>query len=317
MKIFSPETNFDVPISSEKKKRGTNRFDYLLTLASGFCVIIILAFLAYILFDIFSKGVPAISWKFLSTAPAEGMTGGGIFPAIYGTVILVFIMTVLLMPLGVMAGIYLAEYASQQSFLTKAIRLAVNNLAGVPSIVFGLFGVGFFIQYIGLGLDKTLSLEGVFGQPSLLWAAMTLAVLNLPVVIKTCEESIKAVPYEHREAAYALGATKLQTIRRVILPQALSGILTGAVLSISRGAGEVAPIMFTGAAYFLPYLPKLPTEQFMELGYHIFVMSTQSPDIDKTKPILYGTILVLLILVLALNTFAIIMRIRARRRYGL
>ncbi len=292
------------------------RFDYLVSIASGICVIITVGFLIWILTDIVWFGARTISLKFLTQAPSEGMTGGGIFPAIFGTVLLVFVMTVFLMPFGVMAGIYLAEYAPQQSFLTQAIRLAVNNLAGVPSIVFGLFGVGFFIQYIGRGLDQAFRLDMIFSQPSLLWAGLTLAVLNLPVVIKTSEEAIKAVPSDHREAAYALGATKIQTIWRIVLPQAFSGILTGAVLSISRGAGEVAPIMFTGAAYFLPRLPKLPTDQFMELGYHIYVMSTQSPDIEKTKPILYGTILVLLLLTLTLNAFAIIMRIRYRRRYG-
>jgi phosphate transport system permease protein len=291
------------------------RFDYLVSIASGICVIITIGFLIWILTDIVWFGARTISLKFLTQPPSEGMTGGGIFPAIFGTVLLVFIMTVFLLPFGVMAGIYLAEYAPQQSILTQAIRLAINNLAGVPSIVFGLFGVGFFIQYIGRGLDKAFRLDMIFSQPSLLWAGLTLAVLNLPVVIKTSEEAIKAVPFEHREAAYALGATKLQTIWRVVLPQAFSGILTGAVLSISRGAGEVAPIMFTGTAYFLPHLPKLPTDQFMELGYHIYVMSTQSPDIEKTKPILYGTILVLLLLTLTLNAFAIIMRIRYRRRY--
>lgn len=292
------------------------RFDYIFSIISGFCVMIILVFLAWILLGIILNGAKTISWQFLTQAPAEGMAGGGIFPAIYGTVLLVFVMTIFLMPFGVMAGIYLAEYAPQRSFLTQVIRLAVNNLAGVPSIVFGLFGLGFFIQYIGLGLDRALKLETVFSRPSLLWAAMTLAVLNLPVVIKTSEEAIRAVPYEYREAAYALGATRLQTIRRIVLPQAFSGILTGAILSISRGAGEVAPVMFTGAAYFLPHLPRLPTDQFMELGYHIFVMSTQSPDVEKTKPILYGTILVLLLLTLALNSFAIIFRIRFRKRYG-
>ena len=291
-------------------------WDKFFALASGLCVLVIFAFLFWIIFTIARNGSGTVSWEFLTAAPVEGMTEGGIFPAIYGTVLLVLVMTVFLMPFGVMAGIYLAEYAPPNSRLTQAIRLAVNNLAGVPSIVFGLFGVGFFIQYAGRGLDRTLGLETVFSQPCLLWAAATLAILNLPVVIKTSEEAIKAVPLEHREAAFALGATKLKMIVRVVLPQAFSGILTGAILSVSRGAGEVAPILFTGAAYFLPYIPKLPTDQFMELGYHIFVLSTQSPDVDKTQPLLYGTILVLLLLTLALNTFAIGLRVRMRRKYG-
>jgi phosphate transport system permease protein len=191
----------------------------------------------------------------------------------------------------------------------------VSNLAGVPSIVFGLFGLGFFIQFLGAGMDKIAGQGLIFGQPCLLWAAMTLAVLNLPVVIVSTEEALKQVPEDFRHASLALGATKWQTIWRVLLPQALPGILTGAILAISRGAGEVAPIMFTGAAYFLPYLPKSLSDQFMELGYHVYVMATQSPDVEATKPILYGTVFVLLAVTFLLNLSAISLRTVLRRRF--
>lgn len=276
--------------------------------------LIIITILFIILGNIILHGHKVLSWEFISNPPREGMTAGGIFPAIFGTVALVILMIIAVLPVGVTTAIYLHEYAKPESALTRTIRFAVNNLAGVPSIVFGLFGLGFFIQFIGAGIDKFFGLEVVFGQPCLLWAALTLALLNLPVVVVASEEALRAVSGETREASLALGATKWQTIRRIILPQALPGILTGAILSISRGAGEVAPIMFTGAAYFLPYLPHKPTDQFMDLGYHIYVMATQSPDVEATKPILYGTVLVLLILTLLLNFIAIFIRSKVRRQ---
>jgi phosphate transport system permease protein len=276
--------------------------------------LIIFAILFIIIGNVVLHGYKILSWEFISKAPREGMTAGGIFPAIFGTVALVILMIIVLLPVGVMTAIYLHEYAHATSILTRAIRFAVDNLAGVPSIVFGLFGLGFFIQFIGAGIDKFFGLEVVWGQPCLMWAALTLALLNLPVVVVTSEEALRTVSKESREASLSLGATKWQTIRRIVLPQALPGILTGAILSISRGAGEVAPIMFTGAAYFLPYLPHKPTDQFMELGYHIYVMATQSPDVEATKPILYGTVLILLILTLLLNFIAIFIRSKVRRQ---
>jgi phosphate transport system permease protein len=276
--------------------------------------LIIFAILFIIIGNIVLNGHKILSWEFISTAPREGMTAGGIFPAIFGTVALVVLMIIALLPVGVMTAIYLHEYAQSTSILTRAIRFAVDNLAGVPSIVFGLFGLGFFIQFIGAGMDKFFGFEVVWGQPCLMWAALTLALLNLPVVVVTSEEALRTVSKECREASLALGATKWQTIHRIVLPQALPGILTGAILSISRGAGEVAPIMFTGAAYFLPYLPHKPTDQFMELGYHIYIMATQSPDVEATKPILYGTVLILLILTLLLNFIAIFIRSKVRRQ---
>ena len=295
-------------------KLRLNFFGSFFTGLTLLATLIIFAILIVIIGNIVLQGHKIISWDFITKAPREGMTAGGIFPAIFGTVALVILMIIAVLPVGVMTAIYLHEYAKSESALTKTIRFAVNNLAGVPSIVFGLFGLGFFIQFVGAGMDNFFGLEVVWGQPCLMWAALTLALLNLPVVVVASEEALRAVPSDMREASFALGATKWQTIRRVVLPQALPGVLTGAILSISRGAGEVAPIMFTGAAYFLPYLPHKPTDQFMELGYHVYVMATQSPDVEATKPILYGTVLVLLILTLLLNFIAIFIRSKVRRQ---
>jgi phosphate transport system permease protein len=276
--------------------------------------VIILVMIAIIIGNIVDHGWERLTMEFLSTPPSQGMTAGGIFPAIYGTVLLVLLMSVAAVPFGVLVAIYFAEYARVESRLYRWTRMAINNLAGVPSIVFGLFGLGFFIQTIGRGIDRGLyGGQLVYGQPSVLWAAMTMAVLTLPVVIITVEETLRAVPREYREASLALGATRLQTIFRVILPQAWSGVMTGAILAISRGAGEVAPVLFTGAAYFLPQLPTRVNQQFMHLGYHIYVLSTQSPDVEATKPLLYSTVLVLLVLTFLLNITAIVIRNRMRR----
>jgi len=279
---------------------------------TGSAVLLILAILVIILGTVIIGGYKSISWEFLTQAPTEGMTKGGIFPAIFGMVFSLLLMLIAVVPIGVATAVYLHEYARPGFILTKLIRGAVNNLAGVPSIVFGLFGLGFFIQFIGGGLDRSLGQTGLFGQPCILWASLTLALMNLPMIIVATEEALRAIPQAERAGALALGATKWQSIRHVVLPQAIPGILTGVVLVISRGAGEVAPIMFTGAAYYLPYLPKLPTDQFMTLGYHIFVMTTQSPDIDATMPIAMGATLVLLALTFSLNIIAIIIRSRTR-----
>ncbi len=292
-------------------RRMVDRTFVAMTLAA---TLVILAMIAIIVGNVVIHGRDRLSWEFLTAAPEHGMMAGGIFPAIYGTVLLVFLMSIVAVPFGVLVAIYFAEYARAESRLYRWTRMAVNNLAGVPSIVFGLFGLGFFIQTIGHGIDQVLY-PGylVYGQPSVLWAAMTMAVLTLPVVIITVEETMRAVPQEYREASLALGATRLQTILRVILPQAWSGVMTGAILAISRGAGEVAPVLFTGAAYFLPQLPTRANEQFMHLGYHIYAMSTQSPDVEATKPILYSTVFVLLVLTFLLNLTAILIRNRMRR----
>jgi phosphate transport system permease protein len=279
----------------------------------GGATLLILVMLAIILGNIALHGFERISLEFLTQPPKEGITAGGIFPAIYGTVLLVLLMSIAAVPFGVIVAIYFAEYAKRESLFYRWTRMAVNNLAGVPSIVFGLFGLGFFVHGIGRALDQGIY-DGrlMLGQPSILWASMTMAVLTLPVVIITVEETMRAVPREYREASLALGATRLQTILRVVLPQSWSGIMTGAILAVSRGAGEVAPVLFTGAAYFLPRLPARVNDQFMQLGYHIWVLATQSPDVEATKPLLYSTVLVLLALTFLLNVTAMVIRKRMR-----
>jgi phosphate transport system permease protein len=204
--------------------------------------------------------------------------------------------------------------------VTRVIRAAVNNLAGVPSIVFGLFGLGFFINFVGQHMDAAMhpgAQNPVWGKPALIWASLTLAVMTLPVVIIATEESLRAIPQGLREASLALGATKLETIFKIVLPQAMPGIMTGGILAVSRASGEVAPILFTGAAYYMRDLPKSLTDQFMDLGYHIFILSTQSPNVEKTKPILYATVVVLLFLTFALNIVAILIRSRMRKKLRL
>ena len=291
----------------------TRTVDRAVVALSLIATIIIVLMLAIILLNIGINGWERLSLEFLTAAPRNGMRDGGIFPAIYGTALLVLLMSVAAVPFGVLVAIYLAEYARMESYLYTVTRLAVNNLAGVPSIVFGLFGLGFFIQTIGGGLDDGLyGGRVVFGQPSIVWASLTMAILTLPVVIVTVEETLRSVPREHREASLALGATRLQTIFRVVLPQSWAGVMTGTILAVSRGAGEVAPVLFTGAAFFLPYLPTRPNDQFMQLGYHVYVLSTQSPDVEATKPLLYSTVLVLLALTFLLNITAVLIRRRMR-----
>jgi phosphate transport system permease protein len=229
----------------------------------------------------------------------------------------VLIMSVLVLPAGVLTAVYLTEYARINSSFTRVIRGAINNLAGVPSIVFGLFGAGFFVQFIGGGMDNLLhadDAQNTWRQPALIWASATLAIMTLPVVIVATEEALRAIPQGLREASLALGATKLETIRKVVLPQAVPGILTGGILAISRAAGEVAPILFTGAAYYMADLPKALYDQFMDLGYHVFILSTQSPNVDQTRPLLFATVLVLLLLTFLLNIVAILVRAHMRRK---
>ncbi len=285
-------------------------FSGLTGLAAGLLVAILLLIIG----DAVWGGWARLSWNFLTSAPTDGMTSGGVFPAIWGTAVLTLLMTLAVMPIGVITAVYLSEYAPEGSTLAAIVRTAVQNLAGVPSVVFGLFDLGFFIRFLGERIDHSLGLELTWGQPGILWAALTLAVLTLPVVIVATEEALRTVPAELRSASLALGATKSQTLGRVVLSGALPGILTGAILAVSRGAGEVAPILLTGAAYYLPDLPQSLSSQFMHLGYHTYVMATQSPDVDATKPLLYATVLVLLMLTFMLNAVALIIRSRSRRK---
>ena len=291
--------------------------------ATGLATVLILAILAVILGNIVIRGLPYLSWRLVSTGTATDMfdvNKAGILPMIFGTTARVMLMTLLVLPAGVLTAVYLTEYARMNSPLTRIIRSAVNNLAGVPSIVFGLFGAGFFVRFIGKSMDNALypaKAATVWGQPGLLWASATLAVMTLPVVIVATEEALRAIPQGLREASLALGATKLETILRIVMPQAIPGIMTGAILAIGRAAGEVAPILFTGAAYYMADLPKSLHDQFMDLGYHVFILSTQSPDVDKTRPLLYATVLVLLILTFALNIVAIFVRANMRRKMRL
>jgi phosphate transport system permease protein len=283
---------------------------------TGLSVITIIAIIVIMFVIIIIGGKDKLSWEFLTSSPREGMTQGGIFPAIYGTALLVLIMSVAAVPFGTITAIYLTEYAHERSVIAKIIRFAVRTLAMVPSIIFGLFGLGFFIKFVGGGMDHFfLGGQLKWAQPNILWASLTMALLTLPVIIVSVEEAIHTVPRELRDASLALGATKWQTIVHIVLPGARSGILTGTILAVSRGAGEVAPILFTGAAYYLATLPTSLSDQFMSLGYHIYIMSTQSTNVDQTLPIQFATTLVLLMLTFMLNFVAVIIRARLRRSH--
>jgi len=264
------------------------------------CLYLVLAVLVLFLFDIGKKGGGAISWEFLSQAPRKGMTQGGIFPAIVGTFLVTLTTALLSVPLGMSAAIYLNEYA-RQTRLTRLIRLAIRNLSGVPSIVYGLFGVILFVNIMHFGT-------------SILSAGLTLGLMTLPWTITASEEALKTIPNSYREGALALGATKWQSIRTNVLPYAVPGMLTGTVLGLARAAGETAPILFTGAAFFLPYLPKSLRDQFMALPYHLYIMATQHHQIQQVRPIAYGTALVLIALILGMNMSAIVIRFRLRRK---
>jgi phosphate transport system permease protein len=292
-----------------------NLKDKIVESLTGISVLLIIFIIVSILAVTIVGGWPNLNWRFLSEFPKDGMTKGGIFPAIVGTAVMTIIMAIAAVPFGVITAIYLAEYASEKSIIAKTIRFAVKTLAVVPSIIFGLFGLGFFIGFIGKNIDGIFNGgELRWGQPNILWASLTMALLTLPVVIVSVEEAIRTIPGDMREASLALGATKWQTIRKVVIPGSVSGILTGTILAISRGAGEVAPILFTGAAYFLSDLPHSLSDQFMSLGYHIYIMSTQSSNVDATLPIQFATTLVLLLLTFSLNGIAVTLRYRIRKR---
>jgi phosphate transport system permease protein len=264
-------------------------------------------------------------WEFFANDPRESNTEGGIFPAIFGTVMMVFVMSLIVVPLGVLAALYLREYAKQGT-LVRTVRIAVNNLAGVPSIVFGVFGLGFFVYFVGGGIDRIFFPEALptptFGTGGILWASLTLALLTVPVVIVASEEALAAVPRSMREASLAMGATKFQTILRVVLPAAGPGILTGLILAMARGAGEVAPLMLTGVVKLAPELPLdgfFPffhlDRKFMHLGFHIYDVGFQSPNVEAAKPMVYTTTIFLLVIVVLLNLTAIVVRNKLRERY--
>ena len=244
------------------------------------------------------RGGPAISWEFICAFPIKGMTAGGVFPALLGTIFLVSLALVFSVPLGIAAAIYLSEYAPD-NVMTRIINLAIINLAGVPSIVHALFGLGAFVIFMGFGT-------------SILAASLTLAIMTLPVVIVATKESLQSVPQAFREACWSMGATRWQTIRRIVLPNAVSGILTGVILEVSRTAGETAPIMFTGAAFFLPFLPESVFDQTMALSLHLFVVATQVPNVPHDLP--YGVALLLITIVLLMNALSIGFRVRLRNK---
>ncbi len=265
------------------------------------------------------------AWSFLAEDPREANTEGGVFPAIFGTVIMTLLMSIAVVPFGVIAAIYLREYASQ-GFFVRAVRIAVNNLAGVPSIVFGVFGLGFFVYFVGGTIDSIFFAKSLptptFGTGGILWAALTLALMTVPVVIVATEEALAAVPRGAREGSLACGASKWQTIQWIVLPSSIPGILTGLILAMARGAGEVAPLMLVGVVKLAPTLPLDGVwpfmhleRKFMHLGFHIYDLGFQSPDSEAAKPMVFATTLLLIVLVVMLNLGAIILRERLRRRY--
>ena len=277
------------------KVRRTEKFGVnllrLVTLLTALPVIGVIVF-------ILVKGAPAISWEFITQMPSDGMRAGGILPAIMGTFYLTLGTAIFSVPLGVAAGIYIAEYAPDNR-ATRLIRIAIINLAGIPSVVYGLFGLGLFVLFLKFGT-------------SILAASLTLSIMTLPVIISTTEEALRSVPNAFRVVSTSLGGTRWQTIRRITLPQAMPGVVTGIILGLERAAGETAPILFTGAAFFLPRLPGSPMDATMALPYHIFVISTSVPGMPVE--IQYGTVLVLLVFVLGMNLIATLIRNRARAR---
>jgi phosphate ABC transporter, permease protein PstA len=278
-------------LSKQNSQKVGFNFIRLITLIT---ILPILGIIAYIIF----KGAGSITWEFLTAMPSDGMRAGGILPAIVGTFYLMIGTAIFSIPLGIAAGIYLSEYAADNRW-TRLIRIAIISLGGVPSVVYGLFGLGLFVLFFKFGI-------------SILSASLTLSIMTLPVIISTTEESLRSVPYRFRVVGVSLGGTQWQTIQRVILPQALPGIVTGIILGLERAVGETAPILFTGATFFLPHLPSSPMDATMALPYHIYVISTQVPGMPSG--IQYGTVLVLLAFVLGMNLIASLIRSRARAR---
>lgn len=277
------------------KLKITNFINWFLLLAS---TVIVCLFLGVILWNIFSKGISVVSYKFVTQFPTAGMTRGGIFPAILGTVFLTFITTLFAVPIGVACAIYLNEYA-KPSALTNIIRASIRNLAGIPSIIYGLFGLALFVQSLKLGT-------------SVLSAGLTLGLLSLPYIITTTEEALKRIPNSMREGTLALGVTQFEMIKDVVLPKALPGILTGVILALSRAAGETAPILFTGVAFYVNGGIASLNSEFMALPYHLYMLSTQHSSIELVRPLAYGTAVVLITLVFLLNIIAFYVRFKFR-----
>ncbi len=280
------------------KSRIIERVCFTLVKLAAFTII---GFLIFMLFYIFKQGLPALSLEFITEMPADEMTKGGIFPALVGTFYLMIGSSLISIPIGVITAVYLTEYAKNPK-LVKIIRLGINNLAGVPSVVFGLFGLSLFVVLFDFGT-------------SIIAGSLTLGVLNMPVIIRSTEEALLVVPGSYREASFALGATKWQTIYKIVLPDALPGILTGIMLSLGRAAGETAPIMFTAAAFFTPDLPNSVFSEVMALPYHIYVMATAGTHIQETRHIQYGTAIVLIGLVLMLNMTGVILRYKFKNKH--
>ncbi|KUO61207.1 hypothetical protein APF79_13775 [bacterium BRH_c32] len=309
----------------KKKSSSDSIIDKIMINAIRLFSFIVIIIFILILGKIFYEGIGVINWNFLTGIPKSDISKGGIGPAIFGTMAVSLIMLILAVPVGIFSAIYINEFA-KDTFWLRLIRASVNSLAGVPSIVIGLFGFGFFVLFVGKSIDSILQTGMFFGQPAIIWASATLAVLVLPTIIVTTTEALNSIPLTFRQASLGLGASKWQTIRYVILPQARPGILTGVILALSRSIGETAPIMFLGSAFFLPNLPLAyldlsfiqipiinPADQFMHLAYHIFILSTQSSNPTLTEPFQYGTTLVLVVITLLLNLTAIIFRFRFRK----
>ena len=263
------------------------------------CTGIVLFFLLVIVWDLFSKGLPAISFDFIFNYPSDGMTKGGILQAVVGTFLLTILATIFSVPLGIACAIYLSEYA-HNTILTRMIRASIRNLAGIPSIIYGLFGLALFVQSLRFGT-------------SLISAGLTLGLLSLPYIITTTEEALKRVPFSIREGTFAVGATQLETIKDVVLPAAIPGILTGIILTLSRAAGETAPILFTGVAFYTNDLPGSLNQEFMALPYHLYMLSTQHQSIELVRPLAYGTAVVLILLVFVMNLVAFYIRYKHRQ----
>jgi len=276
--------------SSEKYNKNKKRNQILVFSLFRVLNIAVIAILILILFFIFIRGYKTLSWEFITAMPEEGMTKGGIYPAIIGTLCLIGGSIIFAFPLGIFSGIYINEY-TKNNWFKRFVSMMTNNLAGIPSIVFGLFGMALFVNTLGFG-------------DSIIAGSLTLGILTLPVIIKTTEEALKSIDDSFRLGSYALGATKLQTIRKVILPIAFPNIITGLILSVGRVSGETAPILFTVAAYFLPKLPSGIFDQVMALPYHLYVISTSGTNITESRPVAYGTALVLIIMILIINLLA-------------